>query len=312
MKILLFVNTKQSFTKPNKLGGIEILNYELFLYLKKKYNVKLINSITQNIKKIHWDIVISSNDASVFDKIHAGRKILWLHNKLQIEKAIRKKQFFPIMFNKIETVFVSKYLEDNTSKIYNFKKRFIIPNFLPSIYTNIKFKKKYNYKKNIFVWSVQRSKGLEDIIDIWINKIHPLNLNCELHVFKKNNNKKFLSNYNIYFHGKLPRNKLLNFYKKSAGMICLGYDETFCLNAIEGMSMGLPVISLGETALKEIIINNKNGYKVNNLSKIHLKIIKFLKLSLKNKTKLSKSSISFSSKYNFDKIVKKWNKLILS
>ena len=26
------------------------------------------------------------------------------------------------MFNKIETVFVSKYLEDNTSKIYNFKK----------------------------------------------------------------------------------------------------------------------------------------------------------------------------------------------
>ena len=56
----------------------------------------------------------------------------------------------------------------------------------------------------------------------------------------------------------------------------------------------------------------KNGYKVNNLSKIHLKIIKFLKLSLKNKTKLSKSSISFSSKYNFDKIIKKWNKLILS
>ena len=88
MKILLFVNTKQNFTEPNKLGGIEILNYELFSYLKKKYNVKLINLITQNIKKIHWDIVISSNDASVFDKVQAGRKILWLHNKLQIEKAI--------------------------------------------------------------------------------------------------------------------------------------------------------------------------------------------------------------------------------
>ena len=121
MKILLFVNTKQNFTEPNKLGGIEILNYELFLYLKKTYNVKLINSITKSIKKICWDIVISSNDASVFNEIQAQRKILWLHNKLQIEKAIRKK-FFPIMFNKIETVFVSKYLEDNTSKIYNFKK----------------------------------------------------------------------------------------------------------------------------------------------------------------------------------------------
>ena len=159
MKILLFVNTKQNFTEPNKLGGIEILNYELFLYLKKTYNVKLINLITQNIKKIHWDIVISSNDASVFDKVQAGRKILWLHNKLQIEKAIRKKQFFPIMFNKIETVFVSKYLEDNTSKIYNFKKRFIIPNFLPSIYTNIKFKKKYNYKKKYICLVSSKKQG---------------------------------------------------------------------------------------------------------------------------------------------------------
>ena len=312
MKILLFVNTKQNFTEPNKLGGIEILNYELFLYLKKTYNVKLINSITKSIKKICWDIVISSNDASVFNEIQAQRKILWLHNKLQIEKAIRKKQFFPIMFNKIETVFVSKYLENNTSKIYNFKKRFVIPNFLPSVYSKIKFKKKYNSKKNIFVWSVQRNKGLEDFIDVWINKIHPLNLNCELHIFKKNINKSFLTNYNIYFHGRLPRNKLLNFYKKSVGMICLGYDETFCLNAIEGMSMGLPVISLGETALNEIIINNQNGYKVNNLSNIHLKIIKFLKLSSKNKTKLSKSSVNFSSKYNFEQIVKKWNKLIIS
>ena len=94
-------------------------------------------------------------------------------------------------------------------------------------------------------------------------------------------------------------------------MICLGYDETFCLNAIE-YEYGFTSNIFGRNALKEIIINNKNGYKVNNLSKIHLKIIKFLKLSLKNKTKLSKSSISFSSKYNFDKIIKKYNKLILS
>ena len=36
-------------------------------------------------------------------------------------------------------------------------------------------------------------------------------------------------------------------------MICLGYDETFCLNAIESMSMGVPVISLGKTSLNELI-----------------------------------------------------------
>ena len=45
-------------------------------------------------------------------------------------------------------------------------------------------------------------------------------------------------------------------------MICLGYDETFCLNAIKSMRMGLPVISLCETALKEIIKHNRNGLRL--------------------------------------------------
>ena len=43
-------------------------------------------------------------------------------------------------------------------------------------------------------------------------------------------------------------------------MICLGYDETFCLNAIEAMKMGLPVISLGKTALKDKIIPKKTDF----------------------------------------------------
>ena len=65
---------------------------------------------------------------------------------------------------------------------------------------------------------------------------------------------------NIYFM-EGSRKRLINFYKQCSGMICLGYDETFCLNAIESMRMGLPVISLCETALKEIIKHNRNGYR---------------------------------------------------
>ena len=41
-------------------------------------------------------------------------------------------------------------------------------------------------------------------------------------------------------------------------MICLGYDETFCLNAVEAMKMGIPVFSLGKTALNDLIAVNKN------------------------------------------------------
>ena len=39
------------------------------------------------------------------------KKIYYGYNRLQIEKSIRKKQFLPIIKNKIDAVFVSKYLE---------------------------------------------------------------------------------------------------------------------------------------------------------------------------------------------------------
>ena len=39
--------------------------------------------------------IISSNSAKIFDIADSKKNILWLHNKLQLEKAIRKSEFFP-------------------------------------------------------------------------------------------------------------------------------------------------------------------------------------------------------------------------
>ena len=92
MKILLYVNTKQNLIKSNYLGGIEVLNYDLYNFLKGKHDTTLTNSLKKNITNKKWDLIISSNDAKIFNHIQSKRKILWLHNKLQIEKAFRKKQ----------------------------------------------------------------------------------------------------------------------------------------------------------------------------------------------------------------------------
>ena len=313
MKILIYVNTKQNFHNTNNLGGIEILNFDLYNYLKKHYKTLLTNSLTTKIKKTKWDIVISSNDSIVFDLVDTKRKILWLHNKLQIEKAFRKKQLFSILFNNIEAVFVSNYLNYKTSKLYGFKKRIVIPNFLPKIFENYKNTKKSYLTKKKIVWSVQREKGLDKVIEIWINKINVMAPKAELHIFVENKiNVNKLIKKNIFFHGKIPRDKLLDFYKNSIGMICLGYDETFCLNAIEAMKMGLPVISLGETALNELIINKKNGYKINNIENIHKPILNLIDLNSNQRNKISKSSIKFTKKFNSKYVFNKWNNLILS
>lgn len=312
MKILLFVNTVQSFKNHNTLGGIEILNYELYKYLKKKHKIILSNILSKKILTVNWDIVISSNDSRIFNQVKTKRKILWLHNKLQLEKAFRKKQLFSLLFNKIEAVFVSKYLNENTSRFYNFSKRTVIPNFLPSIFEKNKFSKNKKKKKNLFVWSVQRKLGLDELINVWKKKIYSLNSNCELHIFGVNYKNNQLIKYNIFCHGKIPRQKLLNFYKKSIGMICLGYDETFCLNAIEAMKMGLPIVTLGKTALNEIIEDKKNGYLVDNINNIDKPIINLMNLDTPRKDSLSKYCVKFASNYNSNIIFKDWEKLICS
>ena len=312
MKILLFVNTIQNFKNHNSLGGIEILNYELYKYLKKKHSIILSNSLSKKILTMNWDIVISSNDSRIFNQVKTKRKILWLHNKLQLEKAFRKKQLFSLLFNNIEAIFVSKYLNENTSRLYNFSKRTVIPNFLPNIFENNKFSKNKKNKKSLFVWSVQRKLGLDELINVWKKKIYSLNSNCELHIFGVNYKNNKLIKYNIFCHGKIPRQKLLNFYKKSIGMICLGYDETFCLNAIEAMKVGLPVISLGKTALKEIIKDKINGYLIDNISDIDIPIKNLVNLDSYRRLSLSKYCIKFASNYNSNIVFKDWEKLIYS
>ena len=94
-KILIFVSTKSNLNSPTKLGGIESLNYNLFKFLKKNnFNAKLVRDLSLKDKNTIWDIVISSNDASIFSILIAKKKILWLHNLLQIEnKTILKSHF---------------------------------------------------------------------------------------------------------------------------------------------------------------------------------------------------------------------------
>ena len=253
MRILLDFNTSINKQNYNKLGGIESLNIGLFNNLKNTYQHIALKYRNKKVSlKNQWDVIISSNNARVFNKDKKQKYILWIHNKIQIEKAIRKRQLIPILSNDIHAVFVSKYLERVTSKIYNFKSRNIIPNFLDKKFED----QKLNFKrKPMFIWSVQRDEGLNETIGMWIKTIQKNNSFAELHVFGIKNFKiyKNLEKNNIFFHGRVDKNILIKFYKKSMAMICLGYDETFCLNAIESMSCGLPILSFKKTALKDLI-----------------------------------------------------------
>lgn len=332
MKIL--INCPSNFNisahSLKKTGGIEALNFDLANFLAKK-NMKIsisslckksikknniinlpIEFIKKNIKKYKFDAIISSNDSTIFNYFPNSKIFLWMHNKLQIEKSIRKKQLFSILKNKPNVIFVSEYLKNITTEIYPFKTRYVIPNFLTSDF----IPRLCAYKRNpIFVWSVQRDRGLYDTIDMWIDYIYPASNNAKFYIFGINKfNLKYKIHYlnskNIFFKGRVSRKKLKEIYIKSTAMICLGYDETFCLNALEANSCGLPVFTFGKTALKELIINNYNGFVVNDFKALAIKILSFLEKKTKDQQKFRNNAIIFSKKYLLSNIVYKWLKLL--
>ena len=215
------------------------------------------------------------------------------------------------MKNKITAVFVRKYLERKTSNLYFFNKKIIIPNFLSNKFSI----NKYNFKrKNNFVWSVQREKGLKETLNLWVNYIYPKNKKTKLFIFgidksKFRKLKIYYKKYNIIFLGRVKKDQLKRTYEASLGMICLGYDETFCLNAIEANACGLPVITFGKTVLKDIIKNNYNGFIVKDYKSLSIKILELINKDKLTKKKYINNSINSSKKYHFNKIKKKWIKL---
>ncbi len=332
MKILFYCpfNFNLNTSKKNFLGGIESLNVTLATELAKKKNIIYLASHTNNViksnnvinipikilvnnpHKFDFDCIISSNDTEIFDLFKFSKKFFWMHNTLSLEKAFRKKKLISLITNKITTIFVSKFLKNKTSSLYFFNKKIVIPNFLTEHFI---LKKKMKSREPIFVWSVQRDKGLTNVIDLWISKIHKNHKKAKFYIFGVDkipfnySRNKLISN-NIYFFGKVRKDLLIKVYSKSMAMICLGYDETFCLNAIEANACGLPVISLGKTSLNEIISNNRNGFILNNLNELEDKINNIINLNTQKRKLLTRNSYYFSKKFHLKKIIHLWLKLL--
>ena len=332
MKVLINcpLNFNLNSDKKNTLGGIESLNLNLARALSQNniditlstmckkitHNKKIknipIEYLKNNADKYQYHAIISSNDATIFNYFKHTKKIFWLHNQLQIEKSLRKKQYFSLLLNRPTAVFVSSYLRSITSKLFFFNKRVVIPNFLLSDFVN----QKINYKrKKIFVWSVQRTKGLNQTIEIWINNISPFYKNAELHIFGLSKlpnefDKIKLQSKKIYFKGRVDKQILKKIYNKSLAMICLGYDETFCLNALEANSCGLPILTFGKTALSNFVKNNFNGFICIDYQDLSSNIIKMINLDEQKHNKLINNSILWSKKYSLKTIIKSWLKIL--
>ena len=99
MNILIYVKTTQNLKKKENLGGIEILNYNLYKFLKKKNYVILTNKIFTNLKRKNWDLIISSNNAEILiillKEIFCGSIINY-----KLKKHLEKSNYFQYYLTK--------------------------------------------------------------------------------------------------------------------------------------------------------------------------------------------------------------------
>ena len=114
----------------------------------------------------------------------------------------------------------------------------------------------------------------------------------------------------IEFLGNLPQSKIRELLNRSKLLIHTSEYETFGLVAIEAHSVGVPVISINQGSLKEIIDNNINGYIAESFKDPYLNefILKILNDD-KFADYISKSAINSAKKYDWKNTTKELNNL---
>lgn len=150
MRVLIIDTTATPFTADSvgekALGGIETATVELSRHLVALgHDVTVANQVTEpvltggvswrprpTIRDLAADVVIVNNDPRLFDEaptaIRGGaRRVVWLHNRLRIEKSVRKGHMRGFIQYRPEVVLLGTVHAADTSWLYPFRRRVCIP-----------------------------------------------------------------------------------------------------------------------------------------------------------------------------------------
>lgn len=219
------------------------------------------------------DAVIACNDVRLFD-IYARETgktdflpLLWMHNRMPLEKIIRKGRLWPLCRWRPLGVFLSQFQERETSRLLPFRQRLIAGHGLDFKFLDRNRSGDRLHECRAFYIS-QAYRGLADVITLWIAHIHPVLPQAALHVFCGTPSvaelggldPQELARYGIHLEGKVCHDTLIERMKKGRAVLIPGHrDETFCLAATEAISLGLPVVTYGTGALTERVTHGKTG-----------------------------------------------------
>jgi D-inositol-3-phosphate glycosyltransferase len=114
----------------------------------------------------------------------------------------------------------------------------------------------------------------------------------------------------VEFLGNLPQVDITNLLNRSKLLIHTSQYETFGLVAIEANSTGVPVLTTNTGSMKEIIVNNKNGYLSKDLFDSNVNtFVKELLLNDKKFDEISEYCLEISKEYDWSNTTEELEKL---
>lgn len=284
MKIIFIENSDIEYDASdrynNKLRGGETVlinlaeqltsfGHEVHIFNKCQHNQKEINKVFwSNIdllknKKIsnECEIAIVQADANNLKYVNSKKNFLISHSIQNLEKFLRKRQFFAFLKYKPKVIVASNYHYNKRSFFTSMYGKIKLFWSVDNIFTKTPLNDQLIKKKAIF--TTRPDRNLDLLIKIWNNKIYPFSKESSLFINPPYNVSKH--DKNIFLRELGDQQNLVNDLLSTKVMLVPGHkSEVFCLAAQEAAEMCIPIVTLGIGALSERVEHNKSGYVAKN------------------------------------------------
>ncbi|MDC0609036.1 glycosyltransferase [Candidatus Pelagibacter ubique] len=237
----------------------------------------------------------------------------WSLNQKKIKKKLAL-YFYQIFFlNRVNVIHTTSNQEKvSLQKICNNKNIITIPHGTSQAV--IKSKKFFEgtKKKAIFFSRLHKKKGIEELVESWLNI---KNNEWELHIYGFD-----YDDYNKLLKKKIKNNKSISIFGSISGknqelfdrydfMILPSRSENFGYVVLEAMQCGLPVLTTNGTPWHIIEKNNAGWIIDKNLTELESKIKEIFSLPKEEFEKKSAAAINYSKNFFWKNLKKKYFKM---
>jgi len=323
---LSFFNTQKKNLYFLKNEIIQNFLFEKSINMKNALMLGAVSKMKRFLKLNKIDIVIACGalyfPISVFSCKYLNTKtICWEHSNVQNSKdhsfqllcrkiGAKKANMIVTLTKHDKESYISKYHINNVLQIYN-----------PVDENIIHYSNEYNAKsrKLLSVGRLSYQKNFGMLIEI-AKEVLPNNSGWTWDIFGDGELRDELQskiNENgleklLFLKGQV--NNLYSLYNEYAVLIMTSYYEGFPMTLLEGMALGLPLLSFDIlTGPNEIIENGKNGYLVDPFDKkAMISCINYLLNSMETRILMSDNGKCFSGKYSLNEITNRWKRLFNS